>query len=68
MTSTRDLVRDERDKFAFHDDIVYLRETKRGQQAGRATPDNYHMLRHSFLDVTSAVGPVAERPRADGPQ
>ena len=30
MTSTRDLVRDERDKFAFHDDIVYLRETKRG--------------------------------------
>ena len=30
MTSTRDLVRDERDQFAFHDDIVYLRETKRG--------------------------------------
>src|SRR6188472_2058687 len=30
MTSTRDLVRDERDKFAFHDDIVYLAETKRG--------------------------------------
>ncbi len=30
MTSTRDLVTDERDKFAFHDDIVYLRETKRG--------------------------------------
>ena len=30
MTSTRDLVTDERDKFAFHDDIVYLAETKRG--------------------------------------
>ncbi|HYO44901.1 MAG TPA: Fe-S cluster assembly protein SufB [Candidatus Limnocylindrales bacterium] len=30
MTSTRDLVKDERDQFAFHDDIVYLRETKRG--------------------------------------
>jgi len=30
MTSTRDLVQDERDQFAFHDDIVYLRETKRG--------------------------------------
>jgi len=30
MTSTRDLVRDERDQFAFHDDIVYLKETKRG--------------------------------------
>jgi Fe-S cluster assembly protein SufB len=30
MTSTRDLVQDERDQFAFHDDIVYLAETKRG--------------------------------------
>ena len=30
MTSTRDLVADQRDQFAFHDDIVYLRETKRG--------------------------------------
>ena len=30
MSSTRDLVKDERDQFAFHDDIVYLRETKRG--------------------------------------
>ena len=30
MTSTRDLVRDERDQFAFHDDITYLAETKRG--------------------------------------
>ena len=30
MTSTRDLVKDERDQFAFHYDIVYLRETKRG--------------------------------------
>jgi Fe-S cluster assembly protein SufB len=30
MTSTRDLVQDERDQFAYHDDIVYLRETKRG--------------------------------------
>ena len=32
MTSnaTRDAVRDRRDEFAFHDDIVYLAETKRG--------------------------------------
>jgi Fe-S cluster assembly protein SufB len=30
MTTTRDLVADQREQFAFHDDIVYLRETKRG--------------------------------------
>src|SRR5215213_9935589 len=30
MTATRDLVADRRDQYAFHDDIVYLRETKRG--------------------------------------
>jgi hypothetical protein len=30
MTSTRELVTDQREQFAFHDDIVYLRETKRG--------------------------------------
>jgi Fe-S cluster assembly protein SufB len=30
MTSTRDLVADRRDQYAFHDDIVYLKETKRG--------------------------------------
>ncbi len=30
MTATRDLVADRRDEYAFHDDIVYLRETKRG--------------------------------------
>ena len=30
MTTTRDIVTDQRDQFAFHDDIVYLRETKRG--------------------------------------
>jgi Fe-S cluster assembly protein SufB len=30
MATTREIVRDERDKFAFHDDIVYLTETKRG--------------------------------------
>jgi Fe-S cluster assembly scaffold protein SufB len=29
-TQTRDAVRDRRDDFAFHDDIVYLTETKRG--------------------------------------
>ena len=29
-TKTRDAVRDRRDEFAFHDDIVYLNETKRG--------------------------------------
>ncbi len=30
MTATRDIVTDQRDQFAFHDDIVYLAETKRG--------------------------------------
>ncbi|HET8786506.1 MAG TPA: Fe-S cluster assembly protein SufB [Candidatus Limnocylindrales bacterium] len=30
MTATREIVTDQREKFAFHDDIVYLRETKRG--------------------------------------
>ncbi len=30
MTATRQIVSDQRDQFAFHDDIVYLRETKRG--------------------------------------
>src|SRR6478736_9254118 len=30
MTATRDLVADQREQFAFHDDITYLRETKRG--------------------------------------
>src|SRR5512132_1219847 len=30
MTATRDLVADQREQFAFHDDIVYLQETKRG--------------------------------------
>ena len=30
MTATRDLVKDRRDEYAFHDDIVYLAETKRG--------------------------------------
>src|SRR5678816_3505336 len=30
MTATRDIVKDRRDEYAFHDDIVYLRETKRG--------------------------------------
>ena len=30
MTATREIVTDQRDQFAFHDDIVYLAETKRG--------------------------------------
>jgi Fe-S cluster assembly protein SufB len=30
LTSTRELVQDRRDQYAFHDDIVYLAETKRG--------------------------------------
>ena len=30
MTSTRELVTDRREQYAFHDDIVYLAETKRG--------------------------------------
>ena len=29
-TSTREATRDRREEFAFHDDIVYLSETKRG--------------------------------------
>ena len=29
-TTTRELVADRRDQYAFHDDIVYLKETKRG--------------------------------------
>ena len=33
MTATREIVTDQRDQFAFHDDIVYLRETKRGLDA-----------------------------------
>jgi DNA-directed RNA polymerase subunit beta len=31
LTTTREAVADRRDQYAFHDDIVYLRETKRGQ-------------------------------------
>ena len=30
MTATREIVTDQREQFAFHDDIAYLRETKRG--------------------------------------
>src|SRR5437762_218492 len=30
MTATRDLVADQREQFAFHDDIAYLAQTKRG--------------------------------------
>src|SRR4026209_775957 len=30
MTATRDIVKDRRDEYAFHDEIVYLAETKRG--------------------------------------
>ncbi len=30
MTATRELVSDKREEFAFHDDIVYLAETRRG--------------------------------------
>jgi Fe-S cluster assembly protein SufB len=30
MTATRELVTDKRAEYAFHDDIVYLTETKRG--------------------------------------
>src|SRR5882757_2368357 len=30
LTATRDLVTDKRQEFAFHDDIVYLQQTKRG--------------------------------------
>ena len=29
-TATREIVTDQREQFAFHDDIAYLKETKRG--------------------------------------
>ncbi|HYM83535.1 MAG TPA: Fe-S cluster assembly protein SufB, partial [Candidatus Dormibacteraeota bacterium] len=38
MTATRDIVRDQRDQYAFHDDIVYLRESGRG--LSRATVED----------------------------
>ena len=30
MAATREIVTDQREQFAFHDDIAYLKETKRG--------------------------------------
>ena len=30
MAATREIVTDQREQFAFHDDIDYLKETKRG--------------------------------------
>ena len=37
LTDTRELVADRREQYAFHDDIVYLKETRRG--LSRATVD-----------------------------
>ena len=34
----RDIVRDERSKFEFHDDVVYLKQTKRGLTSDNLLP------------------------------
>ncbi|MEA2623914.1 MAG: Fe-S cluster assembly protein SufB [Chloroflexota bacterium] len=44
MTSTRDAVRDRRDEFAFHDDLIYLHEVKRGLT--RATVEEISALKN----------------------
>ena len=44
MTSTRDAVRDRREEFAFHDDLVYLHEAKRGLT--RATVEEISALKN----------------------
>ncbi len=43
MTATREIVTDQREQFAFHDDIVYLDETKRGLT--RATVEEISALK-----------------------
>ncbi len=43
MTSTREIVTDRREEFAFHDDIVYLAETKRG--LSRATVEEISRIK-----------------------
>src|SRR6266540_219003 len=43
MSATREIVTDKRDQFAFHDDIAYLRETKRGLT--RATVEEISALK-----------------------
>ncbi len=44
MTSTRDAVQDQREQFAFHDDLVYLHEVKRGLT--RATVEEISALKN----------------------
>ena len=44
MTSTRDAVRDRREEFAFHDDLIYLHEAKRGLT--RATVEEISALKN----------------------
>jgi Fe-S cluster assembly protein SufB len=44
MTATRDMVTDQRDQFAFHDDLVYLHEVKRGLT--RATVEEISALKN----------------------
>jgi Fe-S cluster assembly protein SufB len=44
MTTTRDAVRDRREEFAFHDDLVYLHEAKRGLT--RATVEEISALKN----------------------
>jgi Fe-S cluster assembly protein SufB len=44
MTSTRDAVRDRREEFAFHDELVYLHEAKRGLT--RATVEEISALKN----------------------
>jgi Fe-S cluster assembly protein SufB len=44
MTATRDMVKDQRDQFAFHDDLIYLHEVKRGLT--RATVEEISALKN----------------------
>ena len=67
MTATRDLVADQREQFAFHDDIVYLAETKRGLT--RETVEEISALQErAGLDAPvppARVRPLPEAPDAD---
>ena len=59
MTATRDIVTDKREQFAFHDDIAYLRETKRGLT--RATVEEISGFKQAALVLAPSVS-LALRP------
>ena len=54
MTATREIVTDQREQFAFHDDIAYLRETKRGLT--RATVEEISALQGTSRTGCSSTG------------